>query len=310
MLDNLSGDLFQKLKIFHHIMQYGSVAQAAGALHKSPSSISRQLQQLEEDLGITLLHRRTDGMLPTPEGKVLYEHTLKLFKDIETLLYSVASPARKEKRISGTVKFIAAPVVCEYLLPRLLPELLRHYPDITLDISSAYGIKPSIKMLTAHDCHFALIGQEDFPPGLDFQPLYTTQVCLISSDGCLLPEGAGDDLQMLQELPFIFIPEGVAITRFIRKVCAQSGIVLNMRHRAPTMAVLVSMVRAGMGMALVDAEHLKAFDLQGISVNPMRAFPRRTFGIVQRHNAFQPPHVQAVLNLIRSSLPLQCLKRR
>ena len=44
MLDNLSGDLFFKLKIFHYIMQYGNLTDAAGAVHKSPSAVSRQLQ--------------------------------------------------------------------------------------------------------------------------------------------------------------------------------------------------------------------------------------------------------------------------
>lgn len=298
MLDNLSGDLFFKLKIFHYVMQYGNLADAAGAVHKSPSAVSRQLQQLEEDLGTTLLLRRPEGMVPTPEGQRFYEHSLEVFRNVEAMLDSVPGPARKKENLAGTVKFLAAPVVCEYLFPRLLPDVLRRYPHITLDISSAYGVKPSLKTLSAHDCHFAIVARDVSVPSLDFRPLFSSSVCLIAPEGMALSEGAGDDPAKLLGLPFIFTPEAVAITRFVRKVCGRFGFVPCVRHRVPTMSVQVGMVRAGLGVAFVDSVHLKAYDRTGIAVLPMPAFPDREFGIVQRSNAFQPDHVRAVLDMI------------
>ncbi|MBO4316718.1 MAG: LysR family transcriptional regulator, partial [Mailhella sp.] len=48
MLENINGDIIQQLNAFHFILQYGSISKAASALNKSPSSVSRLMQQLED----------------------------------------------------------------------------------------------------------------------------------------------------------------------------------------------------------------------------------------------------------------------
>ena len=92
----------------------------------------------------------------------------------------------------------------------------------------------------------------------------------------------------------------MALSRFVKKHCDALGIRLNVIHLAPALRFQVAMVRAGLGVALVDRDHLAATGEGGIDILPMPVFPPRVFGLIQRHNAFQPPHVRAIMNLILS----------
>ncbi len=297
MLDTISGDLFQKLKIFHYILQYGSIGKASAVIHRSPSSVSRQIQQLEEDLGVTLLQRRSEGTFPTREGRQLYAHTLDLFKNLELLLTSVGK-MREPEKISGTVKILAAPVTIDCLLPAILPDIHRFYPDVNLEVTRSYGIKQAVKALAAHDYHFAMAVQESFPSLIDFMPVFSTSTALISPPDFPLPEGVESGLHLLEGLPFVCMPESLAISRFVKAHCGRLGITLDIRHVAPNIRCQINMVKAGLGVALVDINHLRAQGEEGVRVTPMPLFPPRVFGIIQRHNAFQPPHVRAVMDLV------------
>ncbi len=297
MLDTLTGDLFQKLKLFHYILQCGSIGKAAAAIHRSPSSVSRQIQQLEDELGITLLQRHAGGAIPTQEGRMLYTHTLELFHDLEALLASV-NVSKKGERLSGVVKILAAPLAVDCILPRILRHAARLYPEIRLEVTGSSDIRLAMKALTAHDYHFTLSAQNDFPVPVDFHPLLSTSTCLISPPGYLLPEGLTEHPRLLETLPLVGMREKVALSCFLQSRCEEMGIRLNIVHRAPTLRLQVLMVKAGLGAALVDGTHLASIEKPGVDILPMPFFPPRVFGLTQRHNAFQPPHVRAIMNLI------------
>ena len=297
MLDTLTGDLFQKLKLFHYILQCGSIGKAAAAIHRSPSSVSRQIQQLEDELGITLLQRSSGGALPTQEGRLLYTHTLELFHNLENLLTSV-SASRKTEQVSGVVKILAAPLTVDCLLPHILQEAAVRYPAIRLEITGSSDIRLAMKALTAHDYHFTLSAQNDFPIPMDFQPVLSTSTCLISPPDYVLPEGIAENPRLLETIPLVGMREKVALSHFLQIHCEAMGIRLNTVHRAPNIRFQVSMVRAGFGAALVDATHLAAIGETDVNIIPMPIFPPRIFGLIQRRHTFQPPHVRAIINLI------------
>lgn len=298
MLETLSGDLFQKLKIFHYIMQYGSLSKAAAVMHRSSSSVSRQLQQLEDELGTTLLLRRSDGMIPTPEGEALYVHTLELFQRLESMITSITSPNRKT--LSGTVRIIASPVAAETILARVLPGLRQHYPDITLEIRSATGVDNVVRALTTHSYHFALAAEIPDVPAVSFQPLFQSPVWLVAPQGYPVPEGIASDCRLWPTVPLVGMAENVAIMRFVNGFCVRNGITLNYQHLAPSLHFQIRMVEAGLGLAFADSIYLQTLNFSGLQTFPLADLPPRTFGLLQRNNAFQPPHVRAVIQLILS----------
>ena len=65
---------YNKLKTFIRVVDLGSITQAAKSLLRSQSAISQQVQQLEQELDIRLLERKSGTFYLSPEGQDLYNY--------------------------------------------------------------------------------------------------------------------------------------------------------------------------------------------------------------------------------------------
>lgn len=122
---------WDKLKTFHAAAEAGSLTAAADQLRISQSAVSRQIAALEESLGVTLFHRHPRGLLPTEQGRLLFETT----HDIAARV-SLAENALLDSRDkpSGDLH-VTAPVALGtvWLAPRLKPFVDR-FPEIALQL--------------------------------------------------------------------------------------------------------------------------------------------------------------------------------
>ncbi len=85
MIDEISGDFFQWMRGFYFVAKEGSVRQAAVAMGRENSTISRQIQCLEKELGVSLFDRSSGKMLLTPKGKILQEEAVALFENVKRI---------------------------------------------------------------------------------------------------------------------------------------------------------------------------------------------------------------------------------
>jgi LysR family transcriptional regulator, regulator for genes of the gallate degradation pathway len=84
------------LRAFRLVAQTGSATRAAAALFRAQSAVTRSLQELEADVGETLLERRPSGMLPTPAGRAVLLRCERIFTELEELAQWCA--ARQSRR--------------------------------------------------------------------------------------------------------------------------------------------------------------------------------------------------------------------
>ena len=298
MLENINGDIIQQLNAFHFILQYGSISKAASALNKSPSSVSRLMQQLEDQLGIQLFERHAEGIVPTKRGKAFAVHSRDLLGRLENLLVSVRSDEARGAFLSGAVNILINPVSSNFLLPRILPGLHRRHEGIVFDIRPSVGVKAALKTLNVRDCHFAILARDTLSGAMDFRPLYTTPVCLAVPAGSSLPDDVAVNPLSLAGLPFISVSNESGISRYTAAILDGYGVKLASLHYAPSLTVQAAMVRSGMGFALADAVHALSCGTEGIHIVPLGYFPPRAFGIVQPFGVSQPPHVAATIEYL------------
>jgi len=116
-----------QMSVFVRSVEEGSFSAAARSLRMSPSAVSKQIQRLEERLGVRLLNRSTRSLTLTDEGSVYYERCARISADIaeaEELVTSLAGEVRGTLRVTATVAFAKA-----YLLP-LFPAFLKSNPGL------------------------------------------------------------------------------------------------------------------------------------------------------------------------------------
>ncbi len=128
-----------QLRNFTAVVEAGGVRQAAKTLNLSQSSVTKSIQQLEDDLGVELLYRGPHGVAATEAGKAL----LARVKTVETELRHARSEVETIQGAGvGELRIGASPSVATGLLPRAVIAFQRTHPRVTFHILE--GVYPDM----------------------------------------------------------------------------------------------------------------------------------------------------------------------
>lgn len=116
----------KRLEYFCAIVEHGQISRAARALHISQPPLSQRLKELEEELGVRLLHRRGGALEVTPEGAELYKRAKYILSYMNNTRDDIKTAA---ERISGTVRLgVCSP--CQAFVYKQIPAVNRSFPNI------------------------------------------------------------------------------------------------------------------------------------------------------------------------------------
>ena len=141
-----------QLRNFIAVVEAGTVRQAARNLNLSQSSVSKSIQQLEDELGAEMLHRGAHGVTPTAAGKALLAHA----KVIEAELRHARNDVQTVQGAQvGEIRVSASPTVAMGLLPRAVVAFQRARPRVSFRIWE--GVYPDIlPAIRTGDLDFAI----------------------------------------------------------------------------------------------------------------------------------------------------------
>ncbi len=126
------------LRYFVAVADAGSLTVAAEQkLHTSQPSLSRQIRDLEQEIGVQLMHRSAQGVELTPAGKAFLEHarmTLLQAEAAKEAAVRAAQPARP----AFALGFLSGAEID--LLPEASRVLREAFPDIDIRLSSDYPL--------------------------------------------------------------------------------------------------------------------------------------------------------------------------
>lgn len=130
-------DKFDKLKLFLRIAEAESFSKAARQLGIVQSTASKQIAELEKQLGAQLFRRTTRGLTLTSAGKHYYDGAIRLVDELEALDEAVSE---QERSPAGMVRVTSPPgFAASYLLPKL-DSLTTKYPRLSLDFSVSQSL--------------------------------------------------------------------------------------------------------------------------------------------------------------------------
>lgn len=122
------------LRYFLTVIREESITKASDVLHITQPTLSRQLSQMEEELGVTLFHRGTRKISLTNEGILLRrraEEILQLVDKTEKELVEL------EEQVEGKISIGCGEIASVQLLPELFRSFREKYPRVTFDIFTA-----------------------------------------------------------------------------------------------------------------------------------------------------------------------------
>ncbi|WP_198298438.1 LysR family transcriptional regulator [Bordetella genomosp. 8] len=123
----------RQLETFIRIVDTGSFAAAAQALHATQSTISARMRELEATLGVALFDRSGHRAVLTPRGRAL----LPRARQMVGLAADVARDIGDARSASGIVRLGVAGLVAMTWLPRLMAALRERFPAVTVQLEIA-----------------------------------------------------------------------------------------------------------------------------------------------------------------------------
>jgi DNA-binding transcriptional LysR family regulator len=128
------------LSLFIDTVKAGSITAAAARRGMPKSTLSRQLRQFEEKLGVSLLERSTRRMDLTEAGRTLYDNAQPFLDELADIQSSVLAFQRHPK---GRLSIQMPQELFTTQMGELISEFLQRYPDISLSCTQYSGQYPS-----------------------------------------------------------------------------------------------------------------------------------------------------------------------
>lgn len=122
------------LRYFLTVVREESITKAANVLHITQPTLSRQLSQMEDDIGVKLFHRGTRKITLTNEGMLLRrraEEILQLVDNTEKELIE------QEERIEGKITIGCGELASVQVLSELIQDFSKKHPNVSYDIFTA-----------------------------------------------------------------------------------------------------------------------------------------------------------------------------
>lgn len=125
-----------QLKYFVGVVEARSFLSASRELNVAQSALSRQIGELERELGVSLMRRSRGGTEPTDVGYEFYQHAHLILEQLEAAQNCVQ---KSESHLSGEVNVGIMMSAVALIGPRLVQRMAQLYPNIQVSISEGLG---------------------------------------------------------------------------------------------------------------------------------------------------------------------------
>ena len=203
----------RELKSFCSVVEEGSFSKAAVLVHLSQPTVSLQVKNLENELGIKLLDRLDRKILPTPSGQILYHHAKGVLNKMEELKAELTESTGP--KVKGRLTLGTGVTVGENMMPKLLSFFKKDYPavEIALRILDTSEI---IKQMLSYKLDLGIVGAELSHKDLILEQFTSDRLALIVSPSHRWALEEGISLSDLANEPVFVREEGSGTRMSIR----------------------------------------------------------------------------------------------
>jgi len=304
----------RQLRTFVTVAEQGTVSLASTRLRVAQPALSRQIQDLENELGIKLFDRIRRRLILTTEGKLLLADCRSALNAIS----SVRERAQMLRRPDAGVLIVAAtPQTIDGVLSAFLARYARERPNVHVTLIEAVGAE-LMAVLHRGEAHLLIttagaIETSDRPVDTIWLP--SLEFIAASSPDAVLAQSARMDIRGLGSHPLLLPNRSFAVRQAFDAACRIAEFRPNVRFESRTPHTLLALAEAGLGIAVVPSVlPTHRYTLQVVGLTYRNKPLREAYGIVFDRQRARPPaadefaralasHVREVFPISRPSLP-------
>ncbi|MCR4843232.1 MAG: LysR family transcriptional regulator [Eubacterium sp.] len=278
-------DNFDWFKTFWHVAYYGSITKAADILGVVPSTVSKAIAMLEDEVGDKILVRTNRGIRLTKTGDKLYSI---IYPSIEELM---DVPAKMQERIPAEPRNLCVSaserMIQHFLVPYVIPVFSKQHSNIRVKCIDYTEGATADELLKNQSVSLAFVGTHFFfrqlnvvPTGLFENP----NVCVMGANHKFLfdrPVSLEEFECAVEDMPFVFYRENKLSFFYYQDYFQQMGIAFEPSFEMPSIHAALSIVEAGVGYTFVPAicalNGLESGSLKVVHIRDLKLWSQREF---------------------------------
>lgn len=275
------------IEIFHAVYVNGSVSAAARALNVSQPSVSKTLRHAEGLLGFELFQRIGGRLVPTEDAHALFADVA----DIQERVRALREAGRNLRSGAGTTLRVSAlPSLALGMLPSAVSRFLAKRPEVRFDLQTVHH-DDLLRRLYERESDIAIASELPRGAALMHRWLGEGELVVFYREEDMPDAPARVELSQLAGRRFISLAGSGPIGLLLSDELDRLGITLDEVVAARTFYIAAALVRAGVGMAVVDSFTAEAWMAPGLAMRPLK--PSLAFDVHAIHLLDRPPSALA-----------------
>ena len=246
-------------------------SQVAEELKISQPALSKQILNLESELGVKLFDRNTNPLKLTPAGEHFVQEAQELLYREDQLLRSME---RFRSGEAGELVIGVTPFRSSYLMPGIVAKLRRKFPGIRVRLAE-YGSDILRREVAEGRYDLAVVNLPVDESVLEARPLEKDQLVLVLRRELLekAPSLHGQesvDFAQCGELPFVVVGQTQEMRQLFEKLCARAAIHPPIAAEVVGLTTMWDMACAGVGAALLPMQFVEHKAGEEMAILPLR----------------------------------------
>lgn len=249
---------FRQLEAFVNAVKYKSFSKAADATFLTQPTISTHVSNLEAELGVRLLNRKSREISLTPQGQEFYGYAMELLNTRERAINQLHSASTE---IEGILEIQTSSIPGHYYLPVLMDEFHKRNPKVRFYVeqTDSRTVNDNLMMQRGEIGFTGYKGSQ----GLTYEPLFHDEMVLITPDSeKYRPYMNGEEIpvELFINEPFVMREDGSGTKQEMEKALVNGKAVfknLDVVARMTNMTSVKQVVSRGLGVSIVSEQVVK-----------------------------------------------------
>lgn len=255
----------RQIEVIRAVMLTGTISGAAGLLNVSAPGISRLVKHTEETLGIRLFERKAGVFIPSVEASRVFDQVREVYRQVESLNGAVSSlKCGEDVRLS----FATAPSIAQFIAARVLQKVRGVYGDLFVDMN-VLKIEETVDYLLLERGEFVIMSSPVKNAAIENEEIAEGRLVAILPEGHELSQKEQVSASDLAREPVIGVDPNDPYGALLAKPFVQAGIEINYAMRGRFAQTVVSLVRHGLGVAVIDEFSVAEVYMPGLVRRPL-----------------------------------------
>ena len=304
---------FQQLRSVRETVRQGfNLTLVAEVLHTSQPGVSRQIRELEEELGVELFVRAGRRLLGlTPPGEAMLPIVERLLQEAENLRRAGSEFVDLDK---GRLTVAATHTQARYALPTAVRDFRQSHPGITFRLLQGSPTQIAQQVIDGQaDIGIATEALADYPE-LVALPCYRWTHAVVAPRAHPLAQACGNGqpltLQRLAQFPLVTYEHGYTGRRHIDAAFARAGLPVDIVLEAMDTDVIKTYVELGVGVGIIaSVGYDETRDSALVALDARHLFAINTTRVAVKRGAFLRGYVHDFIRTFAPSLTQEVVRR-